>query len=311
MGNNRLSIVVVILIFALASLGRLLEGDGAPPPKRSNPKFQQPLPKRPGAQFWRKQTKDWAFARPASRRGDFPGYREPVEPEGVVGKREISSEFTSGTAFAATPNGIWMTAKHVVDHCSAVRVQGGIRRGRPHLNVTRMTFHPHADVAVLHTERSDNDREPLAFADRAADRRDAFHVGFPRSQPGAAHSNFLGFKRLRRHGVRGPGEVLMVWAERTRIPDWSGSLGGMSGGAVLDRTGTVIGVTSAESRRRGRIFTSQPAAIWETVRRDGRVILAPVSQRQPVDELTGHEYPKHAQKLIQNRQVARVVCKVG
>lgn len=299
-GNNRLSIIVVVLIFVVAVAGRLFEGgDGQAPAKR------------PGAEFWKKQTKDWAFARPASRRGDFPGYRDPIEPVGVIGKREVDSEFTSGTAFATTANGVWLTAKHVVDHCSSARVQGGVRKGKPHLNVVDMTFHPSADVAILHTERSDNDRQPLGLAAEADDRREAFHVGFPRGEPGAAHSNFIGFKRLRREGSRGRGELLMVWAERTRLPDWSGSMGGMSGGAVLDRNGAVIGVTSAENRRRGRIFTSRPAAIWETVRRDGKAQLSAARRAPPVAELTGREYPKHAQKLIQNRQVARVVCKVG
>ena len=46
--------------------------------------------------------------------------------------------------------------------------------------------------------------------------------------------------KIRRGRIRKHTENMLVWAEYSRIPDFSGSIGGMSGGATIDSTGSLI-----------------------------------------------------------------------
>lgn len=83
----------------------------------------------------------------------------------------------------------------------------------------------------------------------------------------------------------------------------------MSGGVVLDRTGAVIGITSAGSIRRGRIMTSRPTAIWDTVRQGGQLAQSVSGIRPAIEELTADSYPVYGQAAIQDSRVARVICR--
>ena len=104
-------------------------------------------------------------------------------------------------------------------------------------------------------------------------------------------------------------EDVSVWAEITRIPDISGSLGGISGGAVVDVTGTLIGVNSAGSVRRGRILTSRPNSLIQAIRFSGYKVPKAKKHRPIILELTKNGYPSYAKAVIQDRRVVRVICK--
>lgn len=270
---------------------------------------RRPTRRQPGPKFWVKETNHWAAGGAVSKRHEFPGYNDPVNPVGVVDGRTSEAKTTVGSAFAIAPNGLWLTARHVVEGCREVLVQAGLRNGRPvSLRSTRVTMHPTADVALIASADTDFEHEPFALADRGDLAGEAFHIGFPRGKPGAAHSRFLGRKRVRHRNVRGSDEEILVWAEVSRLPDFSGGLGGISGGVVVDRTGAVIGTNSAGNPRRGRILTSRPKMLWEAVRQGRRDARPATGARPAITELTTRDYPAYAKAAIQDRRVVRVIC---
>ena len=56
----------------------------------------------------------------------------------------------------------------------------------------------------------------------------------------------------------------LTWAEVSAFPDALKSLGGMSGGPMLDTSGKIVGVMVAASLRRGRIDTVAPEILQAT-----------------------------------------------
>ena len=115
--------------------------------------------------------------------------------------------------------------------------------------------------------------------------------------------------KVRRGRSRKSVEDLLVWAEITRIPNISGSLGGISGGAVVDRTGALIGINSAASVRRGRILTSRPRKLMHVIRLSGNISPTASQNRPMISELTREKYPLFAKAAIQDRRVVRVICR--
>jgi hypothetical protein len=163
------------------------------------------------------------------------------------------SDDVVGTAFAVGPH-TWITAGHVLEACTKAYV----RVHRKWLPFTDWTFHPTADVAIAHTGGADQppvigvtERLPVMG-------QDGFHYGFPHGKPAEVRSQFIGEARLRPERIGKPVESGWVWAEQERTaPD--GSLGGISGGPQVDRTGAVQGVTILEWPRRGRVVTAPMA----------------------------------------------------
>lgn len=162
-----------------------------------------------------------------------------------------------GTAFAMDRRGVWLTARHVVDGCADVGLQ--VANGRL-LPVTRVVTDTHADIAILYTLRA-----PRALD--VAHRNDlhvgeaGFHVGYPQGRPGEATSRLLARSRLITRGRYRNEENVLAWAEMGRTRDIRGSLAGISGGPVFDQYGGIVGVTVAESPRRGRIYTTAPESL--------------------------------------------------
>ncbi len=52
---------------------------------------------------------------------------------------------------------------------------------------------------------------------------------------------------MHHRGHKGFRERVHTWTEQSRIPNRSGSLVGISGGAVMDDQGNIIGIVQAES----------------------------------------------------------------
>ena len=296
--------LVLLLIVGAVGSKALKFGASEGAEKRSsssisgNPRRPAPLGHIPRA--WDMETKDWLMALPRSKRNEIPAHA-PIPHEGVIlenGKRSSSS----GSAFSVSDGGVWLTARHVVEGCDTIWVQIAPNRA---LKVQRAITHPRADVAVLKTRGGPSGLMLSDAQPRHGD--DAFNIGFPRGMPGAVHGRYLGETTMRHRGHRGFREMVNVWSEVSRIPGRFGSLGGLSGGAVFDDTGRVIGVVEAESRRRGRVMTGRPKTINEILE------LARVNVK-PGDTAGGgftqNDYPKAARRLITNLRIARVVCRV-
>jgi len=292
--------------------GKLTRERTAPAPKEGEgqPRPPQSLERQRGPRIWVKETDQWASGSAVSKRNEFPDYYAPLPQTSLIRKRKRNPKTTVGSALAIAPNGVWLTARHVVEGCREVIVQGGLKNGRPaNLRDTKVTLHPAADVAVIRSSPTDYGRKPFVLAERGDTAGEAFHIGFPRGKPGAVHSRFLGHQQVRRPRRFESSESVLVWAEMSRIPNFSGALGGISGGVVVDRTGAIIGTNSAGSARRGRLLTSRPAPLRDIVRQSGETLAPAPATRPVISELTGTSYPAFAKSTIQGRRVVRVICK--
>jgi len=158
-----------------------------------------------------------------------------------------------GTAFPVRKYGWFMTARHVVSGCDRVGIV--TERGRI-VTVSKRVLSSRADLALLQSRYSPVplpvERPSLRYG------QSGFIYGFPGGKWGRAHGSLLGRARVRQSGRNGTFAEGLVWSKKDVNPSSIGSLGGMSGGPILDVSGTVIGVHSGESRRRGRLYTVAP-----------------------------------------------------
>lgn len=205
-------------------------------------------------------------------------------------------ESGSGTAFAINDDGMWLTARHVVDSCDTIGLRVGIGRLVP---VTSQVIQ-NSDLAVL---RSDWNRRPLP-ADLENQRQVGeigYFFGFPQGQAGEVVGSLIARNRMKVRGRYTSDEAVLAWSELGRSRGLSGSLGGMSGAPVLDQDGEIIGVVSAESPRRGRIYTVAPRYL-------SGIITDPGTGTEPLSLET---YGVAADKLRRDRRVAQVICLVN
>lgn len=212
----------------------------------------------------------------------------------------------TGTAFAIG-DGLWMTARHVVDGCGQVGLilshasAQGVR-------ATEVDISPQADVAILRAPLS---RQPMPLdvtGDEAAAARNGFHVGYPQGVPGEVASLKLGPTTLVAQGRYATREPVFAWAETSRTKGLRGTLGGISGGPAFNDKGDVIGITIAESPRRGRIYTAAPSSLAGAL---ALAAAAPGSDAAPAGPLTKENYGDLAYALRRDLRVAKVVCQVG
>ena len=205
-----------------------------------------------------------------------------------------------GTAFALDRSGVWLTARHVVDGCAEVGLQ--VSNGRL-LKVTRVITDTHADIAVLYTMRAPRALE-VAGRDDLHIGEAGFHIGYPQGRPGEATSRLLARSRLITRGRYRNEENVLAWAEMGRTRDIRGSLAGISGGPVFDQYGGIVGVTVAESPRRGRIYTTAPESLDDVLASVG---ISEVSgdTRYP---FTIGNYGEKADRLRSELAVVKVYC---
>lgn len=217
----------------------------------------------------------------------------PFAADGVVvtGRRETAA----GTAFSIDDQGLWLTARHVVDGCGQVGLMVAAGRG-----VVARVIGRREDLALLRTQGG---APALALADTALPRphEQVFLPGFPAGGPGEAAARLLGRQSLRQAGRGGLRAPVLAWAETGRTEDLTGSLAGLSGAPLLDGSGRVVAVALAEAPRRGRIYSSTPqvmAALAAGVRPPGT----------PAVSLTVDNYGRVADALRRDISIAQVVC---
>lgn len=254
----------------------------------------------------------WAVFRLDNRRDDstttqIPGveYEGPAlqpasvfDPEVLVEVGPVASGV--GTAFAIDEAGWWLTARHVVSDCKDVGIIVGRRAAVP---VRAVKVAPFADIALLKTDRAPDALKLDLKEDELHVGQLAFHVGFPQGRPGEAVSQLYGREKLIARGRYNLEEPVLSWAVLGHTERMGGSLAGISGGPVLDEKGNVIGVTIAESPRRGRLYTASPASVARLL---GIANLKPEGDSAPT--MTRQTYGPKADELRRSLRVAQVVC---
>jgi serine protease Do len=222
-------------------------------------------------------------------------------PEALPDSPEIGPVASGlGSAFAISEQGWWLTARHVVDACERVGIIVGHGAATPVIDVRVAPF---ADIALLKTERA-----PASLAIDTSERRfqvgqRAYHVGFPQGRPGEAYSRLIGRETLVARGRYNIEEPVLAWAELGRTSGLRGSLAGISGGPAIAANGQVIGITVAESARRGRIYTAAPSSILDLLR-----VEQIDAEGAPAPRLTPDNYGQQSDDLRRDLVVAQVVC---
>lgn len=229
--------------------------------------------------------------------GPLLGPITPFDPSVTVAAPD-DFQPVSGTAFSIAGDGRWITARHVVEGC---------RRPALVIDKTRalaadVRLAERADVALLLTDGGPP-ALPIASEAPLYKGQRAFHPGFPQGHPGEVASRLIGRETLKIRGHRSYDEPVLAWAEAGRTKGLKGSLSGLSGAPVLDRRGRVLGVTIAESPRRGRIYTTSPDTFVRTVGAQQRADEAALGQA-----VTTQNYGAVADRLRRDLRVAQVVC---
>ena len=289
--------IIALVIGAIAT--KVLDYDNLPSDPRN--------PRRPATEtfepkFWDQETRGWLAQAPSKTGKENPAFAQ-LPSEGII-QQDSKPSSSVGSAFSISDRGLWLTARHVVEGCDRTLIQTGHKKA---MRVRRIDQHPNADIAVL---RTDGAPPSLAFADTNRALSDAYGIGFPKGDPGAIHGRYIGEMTMRHRGRNGYRERVNAWSERSRIPSRTGSLGGLSGGAVLDDQGNIIGIVQAESRRRGRVMTAKLETIHRYLE---RVSAKPDTQlsRDTNFELDARDYPLSARQLITRLRVAKVLCFVN
>ena len=226
-----------------------------------------------------------------------PGWAPVIEIE--VGTKGSST----GTAFAITNDGWWLTARHVAHGCDAIWLQTGPRKG---LRVQDVKLHPNADLALLRTKTG---RAPLRLSNTTPGRGDdGYSLGYPQGRPGDVHARAIGQARMKSVGRYHINEPILAWAEIKRRPHDLPALGGLSGGPMIDGHGRVTGVLVASSKRRGRVMTTAQSSIRE--------LLAQVPELRNKSSVGHHRlssknFTSRGKALRQTLTITKVICKVS
>ncbi len=163
---------------------------------------------------------------PRHQTGTILSPRSNLDPSFTVDVGEKGN--STGTAFSIRDDGIWFTARHVVDGCDRVGLQVDQRRAA---KVQKVQSHPKADIAVLWT-RGGKPGIAIASAPLRVN-QPGYHVGYPEGKPGQVVSSLIGRRNMRTVGRYRHTEPVVAWVERARHPATQ-SLGGLSGGPAFN-----------------------------------------------------------------------------
>ena len=203
-----------------------------------------------------------------------------------------------GTAFAVDPRGLFVTARHVTEGCDKVYLVGRDKRLIPVKNLQALR---NADFTVLNVPQLKG--RSFAVSEQPPTRgMDGYMSGYPQGKIGDVRATVIGRTTMRSTGRYRSREHVVAWVERGRRPNFSGALGGISGGPAFDEKGFVVGTVVAGAPRRGRIYTTHPQ-VFEFLRLDA----SDVSHVYPT--YNTDNYDQIGQRLRSNLSISQVYCK--
>ncbi len=219
----------------------------------------------------------------------------------VIVEVERTDQNSVGTAFSVDDNGTYVSARHVVEGCSSVSLIRNQRR----IPATLISKATNRDFAVLKVDNVT--AEPFVLSLKVPHRGDdGFMMGYPQGVPADVRATVIGSTVMRSKGRYNTRERVVAWVERERRPKFGGSLGGISGGPVLDGQGRIVGTVVAGAPRRGRVYTTNPTVFSEA----GLVTSATVQKRQNT-RLTKENFDQEASRFRRQMRIAQVYCEVG
>lgn len=213
----------------------------------------------------------------------------------------------TGTAFSIG-NGVWMTARHVVDACDAiVFIDGQTAVGL----VDKTVHHPYADLSLLFSDVSAL-AIPIASTASGPDRHaEAYLFGFPGGHPRAFAAALVEARDLNRENPNERAFPILVWAEQSARSDYV-DYGGLSGGPVIDQSGQVIGVSVGADPYLQRVLAAAPLLLNEMV--SGRYLdeeqLQSVSEREAVRGLDDTTVGETETALRSQGRIRQLYCHV-
>lgn len=206
----------------------------------------------------------------------------------------------SGTAFSIG-DGVWMTARHVVNNCDGV----GFIRDRKLIGVVERTVHHNtADLSLLFSDFSAPSL-PIARPEQDPNRHEtAFFTGFPAGQPRSFLAAQVEYRTIERFGAEDRAFPIIVWAEQP--PPAPGTVySGMSGGPVINGAGAVVGVLVGADNALGRIVANVPETLRQMMADHGVA-----STGNPVTDTLVATPSDIGAALRQENRVVEVYCHV-
>ncbi len=180
---------------------------------------------------------------------------------------------------------VYLTARHVVDGC----------------DLSDVYHYPNSDLSLF--RKPSNVNNELALNISSKNKFDQGYIlGFPSGQSAIAKIKYLGFADQKIRGDYQVNSKVDVWAFydlSVRLK----SLAGMSGGAVLDEQGDLIGVLSGEIVRRGRVLTTTIDNTRNGLSENNlKIKLQQLDKDKTID-------PKEAYDYIKQGIVVKITCK--